>query len=63
MREAGIVMGLFFHLFAHDADGPMGNVLRSTVYAIVPRQFEDDRTFAMIITGIFIIIMKNQKHF
>ena len=46
-------MGTFYHLFAHDVDGILGTVLRSVVYAVVPRPFEDDKTFALVITGIF----------
>lgn len=51
-------MGTFFHLFSHDEDGPLGNFLRSAVYTIVPLQKSpewdlDNKTFAMLVTGIF----------
>ena len=52
-------MGTFFHLFSHDVDGPLGNFLRSAVYTIVPVQRLpdesdlDDKTFAMLATGMF----------
>jgi hypothetical protein len=54
-----MVMGTFFHLFAHDVDGPLGGFLRSTVYSIFGREILgdlDDRTFAFVVTSIFIQI-------
>jgi hypothetical protein len=53
-------MGTFFHLYAHDEDGPLGAFLRSTVQSIGDGKLQmglDDRTFAIVVVSMFLQIV------
>jgi len=51
-------IGAWFHLFAHDVEGPIGSTLRETIYMFVDPQTlglgeMDDRSFAILVMNVF----------
>ena len=53
-------MGTFFHFFAHDEDGPIGNFLRNFVRSFANGALMlsmDDRTFAIVFVSLFMQVM------
>mmetsp|Transcript_18086 Transcript_18086/g.49316 ORF Transcript_18086/g.49316 Transcript_18086/m.49316 type:complete len:291 (-) Transcript_18086:200-1072(-) len=53
--ENGLVVGLFYQLFANDHDGPVGQTLRAAVQSTGVQGSLDDKTFATIIVSLFMI--------
>lgn len=52
----GLFIGTFFHLFAHDQEGPIGKSLRGLVYSVISPALlgeVDDRVFAMFFMNVF----------
>jgi len=59
LQCAGLTMGTLFHLYVHDRDGFMGNILRDTVHAFLGNKpfGLDDKTFAMVVVSLFMQIV------
>lgn len=57
--QNGMFIGTFYHLFAHDKEGPLGNALRSAVKSIGNGALLfglDDATYAAVVTAAFMQI-------
>ena len=53
--QNGIVCGLFFHLYANDHEGPLGDFVRAPFASIQPESM-DDKTFAKFMVSGFMVM-------
>jgi hypothetical protein len=59
-RIAGLFCSAFYHFFVHDRTGPIGSLLRRTVYSLPFVQDEmdiDNETFALIAVSVFMQVI------
>eukprot|EP00529_Nitzschia_sp_RCC80_P030703 CAMPEP_0113501210 /NCGR_PEP_ID=MMETSP0014_2-20120614/32822_1 /TAXON_ID=2857 /ORGANISM="Nitzschia sp." /LENGTH=296 /DNA_ID=CAMNT_0000395761 /DNA_START=87 /DNA_END=977 /DNA_ORIENTATION=- /assembly_acc=CAM_ASM_000159 len=53
--QNGIVCGLFFHLYANDHEGPLGDFVRAPFSSVQPESM-DDTTFAKLMVSGFMVL-------